>query len=584
MKLLRRSRNLFWGAVFSAVWRRARAGAGSPPAFNLLLRGGLVYDGSGAAPRVADVGIVGDRIAAIGDLGGLRGRQELDVAGLAVAPGFINMLSWATESLILDPASESDLRQGVTLEVFGEGISMGPLNAAMRADLRLRQGERRFEVEWTSLGEYLEFLEKRGICTNVASFVGATSLRIHELGHADRAPSARELARMCELVRQAMREGALGVGSALIYAPAAFAAPAELEALACAAAEYGGGYISHLRSESTRLLEALDELLAIARHTRQHAEVYHLKAAGAAAWPLMARAIERIEAARAEGLDVSANMYPYLAGASGLDASMPPWSQEGGHTAWISRLRDPQLRSEIVAAIARPSPEWESLYAAAGSPENVRLLGFHAPGLQAYTGLTLAEVARRRGQSPEEAMVDLVLADDSRVNAAYFMMDEANVRRQLALPWVGLCSDEESLAPRGAFLRQTPHPRAYGAFARFLGHYVREQRLVELAEAIRRLTSMPAQNLRLRERGELRPGYFADVVVFDPARIADRATYAEPHQFAVGVEHVAVNGQLVLRDGRLTGARPGRAVRGPGWGGAAVTSPVETLPWPRAAG
>ncbi len=586
MNWLRRTRQLFWGAVFSAVWRRARqAAAPDPFAFSLLLRRGLVYDGGGGPPFVADVGIVGDRVVAIGDLAPLRGRQEIDASGLAVAPGFINMLSWATESLILDPASESDLRQGVTLEVFGEGVSMGPLNTAMRAELRLRQGERRYEVEWTTLGEYLEFLEKRGISTNVASFVGATSVRIHELGHADRAPTPRELARMCELVRQAMREGALGVGSSLIYAPAVFARPAELEALACAAAEYGGGYISHLRSESTRLLEALDELIAIARRTGQHAEIYHFKAAGAQAWPLMEQAIARIETARAAGLDVGANMYPYLAAASGLDAAMPPWVQEGGHGAWLARLRDPALRRELVTQIAHPAPEWESLYAAAGSPDNVRMLGFHNPALQAHTGLTLGEVARRRGQSPAEAMIDLVLEDNSRVNAAYFMMDEANVRRQLVLPWVSLCSDEESLAPRGAFLRQTPHPRAYGTFARFLGHYVRDQKLVDLAEAIRRLTSLPARNLRLRDRGSVRAGGFADLVLFDPARIADRATYAEPHRFAVGVEHVVVNGQLVLRDGRLTGARPGRVVRGPGWRGAGQQqSGANTMPLPHAAG
>jgi N-acyl-D-amino-acid deacylase len=586
MKWLRQTRNLFWGAVFAALWRRAREGASvDPSAYNLLLRGGLVYDGSGAPPFVADVGIVQDRIVAIGDLAPLRGRQEIDATGFAVAPGFINMLSWATESLIADPSSESDLRQGVTLEVFGEGVSMGPLNAAMRDDLRLRQGDRRFDVDWTSLGEYLEFLEKRGVSTNVASFVGATSLRIHELGHAARAPTARELARMAELVRQAMREGALGVGSALIYAPAVFAAPAELEALALAAAEYGGGYISHLRSESGRLLEALDELIAIARLTGQHAEVYHLKAAGASSWPLMAQAIARIEAARAEGLDVSANMYPYVAGASGLDASMPPWVQADGHGAWLARLRDPALRQRILAEIAAPSPQWESLYAAAGSADNVRLLGFHSPALRHCTGLTLGELARRRGQPPEQVMIDLVLEDRSRVNVAYFMMDEANVRRQLALPWVSLCSDEESLAPRGAFLRQTPHPRAYGAFARFLGHYVRDERLVDLADAIRRLTSLPARNLRLKDRGELRPGAFADLALFDPARIADRATWAQPHQFAAGVEHVIVNGQPVLRDGRLTGARPGRVVRGPGWKGAVPSGRGAAAPGlPRAAG
>ncbi len=386
---------------------------------------------------------------------------------------------------------------------------------------------------------------------------------------------------MCELTRAAMREGALGVGSALIYAPAAFARHDELRALALAAAEYGGGYISHLRSETTRLLEAVDELIDVARATRLHAEIYHLKGAGAAAWPLMEAAIARIEAARAEGLDVSANMYPYLAAASGLDAAMPPAAQEGGHRAWLERLRDPESRARIVREIAQPSPEWESLYAAAGSAENVRLLGFRSDALQHLTGRTLAEVALSRGQRPEETLVDLVLEDDSRVNAAYFLMSEELVRRQLQLPWVSLCSDEESLAPRGAFLRHSPHPRAYGSFARFLGRYVRDAGLMPLAEAIRRLTSLPAQNLRLRQRGTLQVGNFADVVVFDPARIADRATYARPHQLAVGVEQVMVNGQLVLRDGRITGVRSGRVVRGPGW---RTGSQEAGGQWPMAAG
>ena len=567
LKWYRKVRSYFWTAIFAAAWRRAMRGATDAPvpSFNLLIRRASVYDGSGAAPLLADVGLVGDRIAAIGDLSLLNGREEIDAAGMALAPGFINMLSWATESLIVDPNSESDLRQGVTLEVFGEGVSMGPLNAAMKRDLLLRQRDPRFPLDWTTLGEYLEFLERRGVAPNVASFVGATTLRVHELGYADRPPTPAELARMCDLVRDAMREGALGVGSALIYAPAAFAQPAELRALASAAAESGGGYISHLRSESTRLLDAIDELIDIARVTGTHTEIYHLKAAGAPSWPLMDAAIARIEAARGAGLDVSANMYPYLAGASGLDAAMPPWVQEGGHSAWIARLRDPVVRAQVIAEVAHPSPQWESLYAAAGSPENVLLLGFRSAPLQQYTGLTLAAVARERGQRPEETLVDLVLEDDSRVNAAYFMMSEDHVRRLLSLPWVSLCSDEESMAPRGDFARNTPHPRAYGAFARFLGHYVRERKVVPLAEAIHRLTGLPARNLRLRERGLIRSGYFADLVLFDPALIADRATYAQPQQFALGVSHVIVNGQLVLREGRLTGARPGRFVRGPGW-------------------
>lgn len=443
---------------------------------------------------------------------------------------------------------------------------MGPLNAAMKDGLRRRQGDRRYPVDWNSLGEYLEFLEKRGVATNVASLVGATTVRVHELGHASRAPTPRQLARMQELVRTAMREGALGVGSALIYAPAAFAAPGELLALACAAAEHGGGYFSHLRSESGGLLAAVDELVAVARATRARAEVFHLKAAGREAWPLLDEAVRRLQSARAEGLDVGANMYPYVAAASGLDAAMPPWVQEGGHEEWLGRLREPAVRARVVAEIEAPGG-WESLYAAAGSAEGVRLLGFRNPDLRHLTGLTLGEVARRRGCSPAEAIVDLVLQDDSRVNAAYFLMSEDNVRRQLALPWVSLCSDEEALAPRGAFLRQAPHPRAYGAFARFLGHYVRDLGLLPLEEAIRRLTALPARNFRLRDRGVLRPGACADVVAFDPAAIADLATFDQPHRLAEGMQHVVVNGQPVLRDGRMTGARPGRFVRGPGWRG-----------------
>lgn len=565
MKALRRVRQAFWGLVFAALWRRIRdSGDTPPPAFSLILRGGTVHDGTGAPPIVADIGIVRDRIAAIGDLGWMRARTELDVSGLAVAPGFINSLSWATESLIEDPAAESDLRQGVTLEVFGEGLSMGPLNAQMRSDLRARRRESRYPVDWHTLGEYLEFLEKRGVAVNVASLVGATTLRIHELGHADRAPTARELARMQELVRVAMSEGALGVGSSLIYAPASFARPAELRALALAAAESGGGYFSHLRSESTRLLEAIDELIDIARATRAHAEIWHFKAAGRCNWPLLEAAIERIEHAREEGLDVSANVYPYLAGASGFDAAMPPWVQEGGQARWLERLRDPDIRAQVVKEIAEPSPSWESLYAAAGSAENVRLLGFRHAHLQSLCGQTLAEVAAARGCTPEQAIVDLVLEDESRIHAAYFMMSEDNLQRLLRLPWVSLCSDEEALAPRGAFLQHAPHPRAYGAFARFLGHYSRDLGLVPLTEAIRRLTSLPAANLRLGDRGVLRAGAMADLVAFDARAVRDLATYAQPHQFASGMRHVIVNGQLALRDGVPTGARAGRVVRGPG--------------------
>lgn len=577
----RRLRGLFWGTVWAAVSRGAHDDP-APPQFQTLIRGGTVYDGTGAAPRRADVGLAGGRVVAIGDLAGARARDEIDARGLAVAPGFINMLSWATESLLVDPRAESDLRQGVTLEIFGEGLSMGPLTQAMRGALESRQIDYRFQVDWTTLGEYLEGLERRGIATNVASFVGATTLRIHEIGYADRAALPQELARMCELVRVAMREGALGVGSALIYAPGAYATREELRALALAAAEFGGSYITHLRSESDRLLDSIEEVIEIARATGRHAEIYHFKAAGEANWPDAARAIARIEEARAEGLDVSANMYPYTAAASGLDACMPPWVQEGGHAAWVRRLREPQVRERVLRAMRARDAGWENLYAAAGSPERVRLLGFRNPALRPFAGRSLAEVAAARGTTPEDTLIDLVIEDDSRVTAAFFLMSEDNVRRQLALPWMGICSDEEALAPREPFLAHRPHPRAYGSFARFLGRYARDAGLVPLEAAIHRLTGMPAAQLGLRGRGRLAPGYFADVVVFDPTTIADHATYDVPHRFATGVEHVLVNGVPVLRDGRITGARPGRVVRGPGWAQRATDAGAIDLP--RAAG
>jgi N-acyl-D-amino-acid deacylase len=491
------------------------------------------------------------------------------------------MLSWATESLLVDPRGESDLRQGVTLEVFGEGVSMGPLTPPMRRALEARQTDYRFHVDWTTLGEYLDALERRGIATNVASFVGATTLRVHEIGYAHRPARADELERMCAQVRVAMREGALGVGSALIYAPASCASHDELRALALAAAEYGGGYISHIRSESTQLLAAIDEVIDIARATRRHAEIYHFKVAGESHWPLLEPAIARIEAARAEGLDVSANMYPYLEAASGLDASMPPWVQEGGHAAWVARLRDPVVRRRLIDEIRAPASDWENLYQLAGGAEHVRLLGFRNPALRALAGQTLAAVAAQRGCDAETTLVDLVIEDDSRVTAAYALMSEHNLRRQIALPWMGLCSDEESLAPRAPFLAHRPHPRAYGSFARFLGRYARDAALVPLATAVHRMTGLPARQLGLRDRGLLQAGCWADVVVFDAARIVDHASFEAPQRFATGVAHVLVNGVPVLRDGVVTGARPGRAVRGPGWRGPAAAAAQDL---PRAAG
>ena len=576
-------RNLFWRALFIAAWRENRHAAAEPK-FHTIIRGGLIVDGTASQPYRADIGLAGGRIAAIGDLSAERGRDEFDATGLAVAPGFINCLSWATESLIADPNSQSDLRQGVTLEVFGEGVSMGPLTHAMKRDLAARQSDYRFDVEWTTLGEYLEMLERRGVATNVASFVGATTLRVHEVGYQNRAATPAELARMCDRVREAMLEGALGVGSALIYAPAAFAAHAELKALALAAAEFGGGYFTHMRSEAGRLLESIAETIDIARATGAHTEIYHFKAAGREAWSKLDAAIALIESARAAGVDISANMYPYTAAASGLDAVMPPWVQSGGHNAWISRLRDPAIRARVIEQMREPDGDWENLLVAAGSPDNVLLLGFRNERLKPLVGRTLADVARERNCSAEQAAIDLVLEDDSRVTAAYFLMSEENVRRQLALPWITLCSDEESIAPHGVFLSHRPHPRAYGSFARFLGAYARDQQLVPLADAVHRLTGLPARQLRLQQRGELRPGHWADVVVFDPARISDHATFAQPHRFASGVEHVFVNGVQVLRSGQMTGARPGRVVRGPGWRAARDQGLEPRQDLPRAAG
>ncbi len=568
-------RNAIARVIWGAVRSRWSEGAGAPQ-FHTILRGGWICDGGGGEPYVADIGLADGRIAAMGDLGNARARDDIPVHGLAVAPGFINPLSWATTSLIADSSAESDIRQGVTLEIFGEGLSMGPLNEPMKQDIESQQ-QYRFEIEWTTLGEYLEFLQRRGVAPNIASFIGATTVRKYVLGHGKRAPNAAELAQMCDLVRQAMREGALGVGSALIYAPAAWAGPAELQALALAAAEYGGAYSTHLRSESDRLLTALAEALDVARATRQHVEIHHLKAAGRRNWDLLPRALDMIDAARATGLSVGANMYPYDAAASGLDATMPLWCQEGGHQDWLARLRQPDLRARVEAEILAAGQDWENFYAAAGSADLVRVLGLRNPRLRRYTGWTIAEIARDRGVRPEAVMVDLVLEDDSRVAAAFTLMSETNIELQLQKSWVSICSDEEALAPRGMFLAHHPHPRAYGSFARFLGRYVRERQLLPLGEAVRRLSALPARNFNLYGRGVLAPDAWADIVVFDPARMVDTATFAAPQQFAAGVQQVFVNGVAVLRDGAMTGARPGRVVRGPGY------QPVGTA-LPRAAG
>ncbi len=557
-------------ALFAAAactpQQRGAPGAGAP-AYDLVITNGLIYDGAGGASFSGDIAIKGDRIAAIGDLDDARSAVVIDADGMAVAPGFINMLSWAPVTLLEDGRGLSDIKQGVTLEVFGEGWSMGPWNDAMKAEAVARQADIKYDIEWTSLAEFLDHLEARGVSPNVASFVGATTIRIHELGEEDRPPDSEELARMQALVGQAMKEGALGVGSSLIYAPAFYADTDELIALVDTAEDFGGSYITHMRSEGGRLLEAVDEVLEIAEATGAGAEIYHLKAAGEENWTKLDDVIAKVNAARAAGVDIRANMYTYTAGATGLDAAMPPWVQEGGHDAWVTRLKDPAVREKLLSEIETPTDEWENLYLAAGGADNVLFIGFKNPALKPLIGKTLAEVAASRGTSPAETMIDLVIEDDSRVDTVYFLMSDENVAKKAALPWMSFGSDEGAYAPEGVFMLSGAHPRAYGTFARVLGKYARDEGLMPLEEAVRRLTSFPAGNLKIRDRGKLEEGYFADIVIFDPNDINDNATYAEPHQLATGVIHVFVNGQQVLKDSEHTGAKPGRVVRGPGWTG-----------------
>jgi N-acyl-D-amino-acid deacylase len=539
--------------------------------YDLLIRNGTIYDGSGQPPVSGDIAVSGQTIAAIGPRRGARGKVELDAQGLAVAPGFVNMLSWANRSLIEDGRSQSDIRQGVTLEVLGEGSSMGPLTDTMKRQLRERQGDIKYAIEWTMLGEYLDHLARRGVSCNVASFVGATTVRVHEIGYTDRPPTPEELERMKQLVREAMAEGAVGISSSLIYAPACYAKTDELIALCRVAAESNGLYISHLRSESTRLLEGADELIRIAREARIRAEIYHLKVAGQPNWHKLEPLIRKIEAARAEGLAITADMYNYTAAGTGLDATMPPWVQEGGLEEWVKRLRDPAVRQRVKREMAAPADDWENFYVAAGSADKIVLAGFKTEKLKPLTGKTLAEVAQMRGISPEEAAMDLVAEDKGRVDAIFFIMSEDNVRRQLKLPWVSFGSDEGSFAPEGVFLKSNAHPRAYGNVARLLGKYVREEKLIPLEAAVHRLSALPAANLKLDRRGALKPGHFADIVVFDPAAVRDHATFEQPHQYATGMRDVFVNGVQVLRDGEHTGAKPGQVVRGPGWKEASAT-------------
>lgn len=538
--------------------------------YDVIIRQGTVYDGSGAEGKIMDVGINADTIAAIGDLSKAVGKKEIDAKGLAVAPGFINMLSWAVESLIIDGNSQSDIRQGVTLEVFGEGNSMGPINDKMRKEMQdgmKRNPDYAYNIDWTTLDEYLQSLVKRGISPNVASFIGATTVRVHELEYDNRLPNEEELVRMQNLVRKAMEEGALGVGSSLIYAPANYSSTEELIALNKVAAEYGGMYITHMRSEGNGIFGAVDETIRIAREAGLPAEIYHLKMAGSENWNKLDSVLAMIDAANASGLKITADMYTYRAGATGLDAAMPPWLQEGGLQQWIKRMKNPQIRKKALEEMRKPSDKWENLLLMSGSPDNVLLLEFTNDSLRQFTGKTLAEVAKIHGKSPEETAMDLVMTDSTRVGTAYFMMSEENIKRQIALPYLSFGSDAGSPAAEGVFLKSNDHPRAYGNFARLLGKYVRDEKVIPMHEAIRKLTSLPASNLKIKKRGTLTPGYYADVVAFDPEKIQDHATFEQPHQYSTGMVHVFVNGEQVLADGEHTGARPGRVVRGPGWKG-----------------
>ncbi len=534
-------------------------------AYDVILRGGTIYDGSGDLPFTGDVAFNGDKIAAIGDIGEATAPLEINVEGLAVAPGFVNMMCWANESLIEDGHSQSDIRQGVTLEIMGEGNSMGPLNDRMKAEMLRLQGDIRYDISWTTLAEYLEFLEKRGVSPNVASFIGAATPRKYVIGQDDREPTPEELDQMRALVRQAMEEGALGVSSSLIYPPGSFAKTDELIELSKVAAAYDGMYISHMRDEGANMLEAVDELLTIAREANIRAEIYHLKSSGQANWPLFDQAVAMVEDARANGLQITADVYTYPAGSTGLNASIPPWVQEGGFEASVERMKDPALRARIAEEMLENSKEWENLYIGAGTPDNILLVDFKSEKLKPLTGKTLAEVAAMRGTDPRMTAMDLIIEDNSRVGTVYFTQSEEIVKKAVALPWVSFNSDEASMAPEGVFLKSSAHPRAYGSFARVLAKYVRDEKVITLPEAIRKLAALPSQTLKIDRRGELKTGFYADVVVFDPDKIQDHATFINPHQYATGMLHVFVNGTQVLKDGEHTGAKPGRVVRGPGW-------------------
>lgn len=551
-------------ALFISTGVLAQSSKRRPQTFDVIIRGGMVYDGTGGPGVRADVGIRGDRVAAVGNLASASAANSVDAAGMAVAPGFINMLSWSVDSLIIDGRSMGELKQGITTQIFGEGDSMGPLTEEMRKRRLSYQGDLKYDIPWTTLSEYLTYLEKKGISQNVASYIGATTIREYVIGLEDKKATPAQMQQMRELVRKEMEAGALGIGTSLIYPPAFYAPTEELIELCKVAAKYKGKYISHMRSEGNRLIEAVEELLRISREAGLPAEIYHLKAAGASNWDKMDKVIAMIEAARKRGQKITADMYTYPAGATGLDAAMPPWTQDGGYDALFKRLQDPATRKKIADAIRTPSNDWENLYVAAGSPDRILLVEFKTDALKKYTGKTLAEVAKARGEDPVESIMNLVLEDKSRIGTVYFMMNEENIKKQIRQPWVSFGSDAGSMAPEEPFIKSSTHPRAYGNFARLLGKYVREEKVISLQEAIRRLSGLPATNLGLDHRGFLQVGMFADVVVFDPKTIADRATFEKPHQYAVGVRDVFVNGVQMLKDGEHTGKFSGRALWGPG--------------------
>jgi N-acyl-D-amino-acid deacylase len=551
-------------SLFSTVIIGCGRIAAADAPFDIIIKGGTLYDGTGGEGHVADVAIRGDRIAGVGDFAKASAKKTIDAHGLAVAPGFINMLSWSNESLIQDGRSQSEIRQGVTTEIMGEGESMGPVNDRVRESMLKQQGDIKYEIKWNTLAEYLQYLEKRGVSCNVASFIGATTIRANVIGFEDKQPTPEQMEQMRELVRKEMEAGALGIGTSLIYPPAFYAKTEELIEMCKVAAKYQGKYISHMRSEGNQLLEAFDELLRIAREAQIPAEVYHIKAAGQKNWGKIDDLLARIEAAQKEGLNIRANMYTYTAAGTGLDACFPPWTQDGGYPALFKRLRDPATREKIKAEVKIDSDKWENLYLAAGSPDKIILVGFKSEKLKPLTGKTLADVAKMRGKDPIDTAMDLVAEDESRIGTIYHVMSEENVKKELAKPWISFGSDEASQAPEGVFLKSNPHPRAYGNFARVLGKYTRDEKVITLPEAVRRLSALPATNLGLDHRGFIQDGMFADVVVFDPATIADRATFDKPNQYAVGMKHVFVNGVQVLKDGEHTGAKPGRALAGPG--------------------